>query len=44
MQRHGVTLILTFDLALVTLIYKILSGHISETVRYMKLIFGRDIG
>ena len=26
MQRHGVTLILTFDLAVVTLTYKILSG------------------
>ena len=36
---------LTFDLAVVTLIYKMLSGlYISETVRCRKLVLGRDIG
>ena len=35
---------LTFDLAVVTLTCKILSGYISETVRCRKLILGRDIG
>ena len=34
---------LTFDLAVVALTYKILSGYISETVRCRKLILGRDI-
>ena len=44
MQRHGVTLYLTFDLALVTLTYKIsCQGHISETVKCRKLILGRYI-
>ena len=33
---------LTFDLAVVTLTFKILS-NISETVKYRKLIVGRDI-
>ena len=33
---------LTFDLAVVTLTFKILSGNISETVKSRKLI-GRDI-
>ena len=41
MQCHGVT----FDLAVVTLTYKILSRlYILETVRCRKLILGRDIG
>ena len=35
---------LTFDLAVVTLTYKILPGNVSETVRCRKLILGRDIG
>ena len=35
---------LTFIIAIVTLIFKILGGYISETVRYRKLILGRDIG
>ena len=35
---------LIFDLAIVTLTYKILSGYILETVRCRKLIRGRDIG
>ena len=36
---------LTFDLAIVTLTYKILSGlYISATVRCSKLLLGRDIG
>ena len=35
---------LSFDLAIVTLTYKILSGYISETVRCRKLILSRDIG
>ena len=35
---------LTFDIAVVTLTYKILSGLISETVRCRKLILGRKIG
>ena len=35
---------LTFDLAVVTLTYKILLGYILETVRCRKLILGRDIG
>ena len=35
---------LTLDLAIVTLIYKICPGYISETVRCKKLILGRDIG
>ena len=34
----------TFDLAVVTLTSKILSGYIFETVRCRKLILGRDIG
>ena len=36
---------LTFDLAVVTLTYKILSelNNISETIRCRKLILGRDI-
>ena len=34
---------LTFDLAVVTLTFKILSGNISETVKCRKLIVGRDI-
>ena len=34
---------LTFDLAVVTLSFKILSGYILETVRYRNLILGRDI-
>ena len=44
MQRRGLTLILTLDLAVVTLTYKIFPGYISETVRCRKLILGRDIG
>ena len=40
MQCHG-DHDLTFDLAVVTLTYKI---YISETVRCRKLILGRDIG
>ena len=35
---------LTFDLAVVTLTYKILSRLTSETVRCRKLLLGRDIG
>ena len=35
---------LTFDLAEVTLTYKILSGLYLDTVRCRKLILGRDIG
>ena len=35
---------LTFDLAVVTLTYKICPGYISEAVRCRKLILGRDIG
>ena len=35
---------LTFDLAVVTLTCKILSGYISETIRCRKVILGRDIG
>ena len=35
---------LIFDLAIVTLTYKILSGLYFETVRCRKLILGRDIG
>ena len=35
---------LAFDLAIVTLTFKILSGLYSETVRCRKLICGRDIG
>ena len=35
---------LTFDLAVVTLSLKILSGLYLETIRYRKLILGRDIG
>ena len=35
---------LTFDLALVMLIYKNFLGYISETIRCKKLTFGRDIG
>ena len=35
---------LTFDLTVVTLTVKTLSGLISETVRCRKLILGRDIG
>ena len=35
---------LTFDLAIVTVTYKILYGLILETIRYRKLILGRDIG
>ena len=36
---------LTFDLAIVTLNFKLLAGlYISETVRCRKLILGRDIG
>ena len=35
---------LTFDLVVVTLSLKILSGNISETVRCRKFILGRDIG
>ena len=35
---------LTFDLAVATLTYKILSSYISETVRCRKLIRVRDIG
>ena len=35
---------LTFDLAIVTLTYKILSGYNSEIVRCRKLILGMDIG
>ena len=34
----------TFDLAVVTLTYKILSGLYLETIRYRKLILGRDFG
>ena len=36
-------LYLTFDLAVVILMFKILSGNISETVKCRKLILGRDI-
>ena len=43
-MQHNGDLDLTFDLAIVTLTYKILSGHISETIRCRKLILGRDIG
>ena len=32
---------LTFDLAVVTLTYKILSGYILDTIRCRKLILGR---
>ena len=35
---------LKFDLSVVILTYKILSGYSSETVRCRKLILGRDIG
>ena len=35
---------LTFDLAVVTLTYKSYPGYILETVRWRKLILGRDIG
>ena len=35
---------LTFDLAVVTLTYKILSGVYLGNVRCRKLILGRDIG
>ena len=35
---------LTFDLVVVTLTYKILSRHISETVRCRKLLLSGDIG
>ena len=35
---------LNFDLAVMTLTYKILPGYISETVRCRKFILGRDIG
>ena len=31
-------------LAIVTFTFKIVSGNISETVRYRKLTLGRDIG
>ena len=34
---------LTFDLASVTLTFKIMSGNISETVKCRKLILGRYI-
>ena len=37
-------LYLTFDLAVVILSLKILSGYILETIRHGKLILGRDIG
>ena len=40
---HGVTLILTFDFAVVTLTFKILSRLYVKTVRCRKLILGRDI-
>ena len=35
---------LIFDLAVVTLIYEICLGYISETVRCMKFILDRHIG
>ena len=35
---------LTFNLVVVTLMYKICPGYISETVECRKLILGRDIG
>ena len=35
---------LTFDLVVVTLTYKILSGLYLGTVRCRKLLLGRDIG
>ena len=35
---------LIFDLAVVTLTYKTLSGYISEMVSCRKLILGKDIG
>ena len=35
---------LTFDLAVVTLTYKIFSGLYLGTVRCRKLLLGRDIG
>ena len=35
---------LTFDLVIVSLTYKTCLGYISETVRCMKLILGRNIG
>ena len=34
---------LTFDLAVVTLTFKICPGYISRTVRCRKVILGRDI-
>ena len=36
-------LVLTFDLAVVTLTYEIYLVYISETVRCLKLLLGRDI-
>ena len=44
MQRHGLTLILTFDLAIVTLSLKILSGLYLKNIKNRKLILGRNIG
>ena len=44
MQHHGVTLIFTFDLAVVTLTFKTLSELYLRTLGYRKLILGRDIG
>ena len=44
MQRHGVNLYLTFDLAVATLTSKSYPGYISATIRCRKLILGMDIG
>ena len=40
MQCHG----LTFDLAVVTLTFKVFCGLYLETIRCRQLILGRDIG
>ena len=44
MQCHGVALDLTFDLALVTLTYKILTRLYLGIIRCRNLTFGRDTG
>ena len=41
--RSWCDLDLTFDLVVVTLTFKILSGNIFETIKCRKLILGRNI-
>ena len=45
MQCHGVTFDLTFDLVIVTMSFKILSGVIFfDSIRCRRWTLGRDIG